>query len=77
MYLTPIVYPLSMIPEKFRFLYAINPMVSIIEVFRYSFFGNSSVTAKEIFIGVVVTMVLFISGVVVFSKKEKNCIDFI
>ena len=40
MYATPIVYPLSQVPEKYRTLYVLNPMVSIVESFRYAFLGT-------------------------------------
>lgn len=42
MFVSPIVYPTSMLPEKWRLVYAVNPMVSVVEGFRWSVFGSQS-----------------------------------
>jgi lipopolysaccharide transport system permease protein len=75
MYLTPIVYPLSQVPEKYRIIYAMNPMVSIIESFRAAFLGVSSVEPVHITVSVSMTLVIFVAGVVMFSRIEKTFMD--
>ena len=75
MYITPVVYPLTQVPEKYRMLYVLNPMVSIVESFRGAFLGVSSIEPSHIFISVIVTIGIFFTGVVLFSRIEKTFMD--
>ena len=75
MYLTPVVYPLSQVPENYRNLYVLNPMVSIVESFRGAFLGVSSIETHHILISVFVTMIIFIIGIILFSRIEKTFMD--
>jgi len=75
MYASPIVYPLSQVPEKYRTLYALNPMVSIVESFRYAFLGSGAIRMDHILISWGVTIVCLVLGVILFSKIEKTFMD--
>jgi len=75
MYATPIVYPLSIIPEKYRFLAAMNPMTSVVETFRGAFLGVSTITTDHIIVSVVVTIFIFIIGFLLFHRIEKSFMD--
>jgi lipopolysaccharide transport system permease protein len=75
MYLTPIVYPFSQVPEKYRIIYAINPMVSIVELFRAAFFGVSSIEPIHLFLSLTVTVIVLIAGVIMFSRLERTFMD--
>jgi lipopolysaccharide transport system permease protein len=75
MYITPVVYPLTQVPEKYRILYVLNPMVSIVESFRGAFLGGSSIEPSHILISVIVTMCIFFTGMVLFSRIEKTFMD--
>ena len=75
MYATPIVYPLSQVPEKFRMLYSLNPMVAIVESFRYAFLGSGVIQWEHIVISWTVTLVLLFCGIVLFSRVEKTFMD--
>ena len=75
MYITPVVYPLTQVPENYRNLYVLNPMVSIVESFRGAFLGVSSIEPHHILISVVVTISIFILGVILFSRIEKTFMD--
>jgi lipopolysaccharide transport system permease protein len=75
MYLTPVVYPLTQVPENYRNLYVLNPMVSIVESLRGAFLGVSSIETHHILISVSVTMIIFIIGVIFFSRIEKTFMD--
>ena len=75
MYATPVVYPLSLVPDRFKMLAAINPMVPIIELFKKAFLGAGTVDLKYMGISVVVTLVVLFSGVIVFNRMEKNFMD--
>jgi len=77
MYATPIVYPLSSVPEKWKFLFIINPMSPIIETFRYAFLGAGSINPLYISVSIIVTFVVFISGVILFNRIEKTFMDMV
>ena len=75
MYLTPVVYPLTQVPENYRNLYVLNPMVSIVESFRGAFIGVSSIEPQHILISMFVTMSIFVIGIILFSRIEKTFMD--
>jgi len=75
MYATPIVYPLSIVPENYRLLAALNPMTSIVEYFRSAFFGTSVVEPIHVAISVSITLMVFVTGIIMFSKIEKTFMD--
>ncbi len=75
MYATPIVYPMSQIPERWQWLYALNPMSSVIEIFRFAFLGSGSVNLQHLAISVGMTIFIFGLGIVLFSRIEKTFMD--
>ena len=77
MYLTPIVYPSSMVPDKFRFLYNLNPTVGIIEGFRWSILGARALDAEALLVSFVVSFLLLLSGLVYFKREERKLADII
>jgi len=77
MYASPVVYPLSQVPEKWRAVYLINPMASVIETFKFMFLGVGGVNFGEYAIGLAVTVVLLATGIILFSRIEKTFMDTI
>ena len=77
MFATPIVYPLSMIPQKWQALYSINPMVGIIEGFRWSLLGTGQPHMLSIGISLSVITLALIGGSVYFRKMERSFADVI
>lgn len=77
MYSSPIVYPLSALSPKVQFIISLNPLTSIIESLRYVFFSDSNITGFSIIYSISISVIVFISGLVVFNKVEKNFIDTI
>ncbi|MCB0395452.1 MAG: ABC transporter permease [Flavobacteriales bacterium] len=75
MFVTPVVYPLSMIPEQHRWWLSLNPMTTVIEGFRYAFLGTGNLDALSVGYSVGVTILLLLTGLVVFQKVEKSFID--
>ena len=75
MYLTPVVYPVSQIPESFRWAMLLNPVAPIVETFRYAFLGSGNFEWFFLLISAAVTAVLIILGMIVFNQVEKNFID--
>lgn len=75
MYATPIVYPLSMVPEKWRTIYGLNPVVPILESFKHAFFSTGMPSLTEYGISVATTIFLLFAGIFIFNKVEKNFVD--
>ena len=75
MYITPVVYPSSALPEKFQILAKINPLSSIFECFRYAYLGTGTFTITDLLISTLVIVFLFFTGVLVFNKIEKSFMD--
>lgn len=77
MYASSVVVPASKVPERFLYFYMMNPMASVIEMFRYSVFGVGVVNPICICISWAVTLAVFFGGVILFSKIEKSFMDTI
>ncbi len=77
MYATPIVYPLSMVPERFKLLYSLNPAVGLIEGFRWAVLGKGTLDTTSLTISVVVTVVLLVGGLLWFRREERQFADVI
>jgi len=75
MYATPVVYPLSQIPEQYRVYFALNPMTCVVEGFRQIFLGTSSIEAQQVLASWLVTLGLLFLSVVLFSRVEKTFMD--
>lgn len=75
MYITPVVYPVSALPEKFRFLVYFNPLSSVFECFRYAFLGAGSFELISIIWSSVFITLILIIGTVIFNKVEKSFMD--
>lgn len=76
MYATPIVYPISMVPEgKLRMLLLANPMTSIIEAFKYATLGQGYFSWTVLGYSFVFMIVLLLIGVVIFNKVQRSFMD--
>lgn len=75
MYATPIVYPLSMVPEKWRSLYMLNPVVPVLEGFKHAFFSTGMPSFTEYGISIATTFILLFGGILVFNLVERNFVD--
>ena len=75
MFATPIIYPLSAIPEKYQFLVLANPVSPLIESFRNALLGVGPVRPDLLLYSLVWTVVVFALGIIVFNKVEKNFMD--
>ena len=77
MFATPIVYPASMVPERFRLIYALNPMTGIIEGFRSALLGTVAFPWTMLAISTVISLVVFLCGIVYFKQVERYFADII
>lgn len=75
MYATPIVYPLSKVPEGWKWLFALNPMTSIVETFRRAFLGSGVVEGWRMGLSVLITAALMVVAVCAFNRVEKTFVD--
>jgi lipopolysaccharide transport system permease protein len=74
---TPIAYPSSLIAEFWRPLYALNPMVGVVEGFRWALLGTNTAPGPMILVSSVAAMLLLVSGVLVFRRMERNLADVV
>ena len=77
MYATPVIYPLSSMPEKYKWLIALNPMTSIIETFRYGVLGVGSFSWYYLAYTSIFSIVILVVGTIIFNKTEKTFMDTI
>jgi lipopolysaccharide transport system permease protein len=75
MYATPIVYPLSIVPEKYKWIILANPVTSIVETFKFAFLGIGDFNIWHLGYSLIFTVILFFIGLVVFHKVEKSFMD--
>lgn len=75
MYVTPVVYPISALPEKLRFLVYFNPLSSVFECFRYAFLGSGNFSLANLGVSSVFIVIILIVGTVIFNKVEKSFMD--
>jgi len=77
MYASPVAYPVSLVPQKWRLLYSLNPMVGVIEGFRWALLGKGSLDPVMLALSLVVVSALFFGGVVFFKRTEQTFADVI
>ena len=75
MYATPVIYPVSSIPEQFRWIILANPMTSIVETFRYAFLGAGTVSWNQLLYSFGFMFVVVFLGSVVFNRVEQTFMD--
>jgi lipopolysaccharide transport system permease protein len=77
MYASPVIYPLSAAPEKYRDLISLNPLCGLIETFRYGFIGAGEFYPGAFAYSVAFAIGVFFFGLIVFNRVEKNFVDTI
>ena len=75
MYATPVIYPLSSLPEKYKWLILANPMSAVVESFRYAFLGSGTFRWEYLGYSALVTALILVVGTVIFNKVEKSFTD--
>lgn len=77
MFATPVIYPVTMIPQKYRWILSLNPMGGIIEAFRASVLGHQPVNWSLLAISSVIAALIFITGLLYFRRVERSFADVI
>jgi lipopolysaccharide transport system permease protein len=75
MYATPVIYPLSAVAEKHRWLVLVNPMSAIVEAFRYAFLGSGVFDPFYLVYSLVATLVILFVGILLFNHVERTFMD--
>ena len=77
LFLTPVVYPSSLIPEPWRIVYGLNPMVGVVEGFRWSLLGTGHPPGPMMLASTLVAVSWFLSGIIWFRTREQTFVDTI
>jgi lipopolysaccharide transport system permease protein len=77
MFATPVVYPARLVPEQFRTLYGLNPMVSVIEGFRWSLLGTAEAPGAMLAVSAATVFLLLVTGLLYFRRLERSFADVI
>jgi lipopolysaccharide transport system permease protein len=81
MYATPVIYGSTLIPERFRFLLALNPMTVVVEGFRWSLLGQTAPASQTsiwiLILSLIMVAVVLITGLIFFRRTERTFADII
>jgi lipopolysaccharide transport system permease protein len=77
LFVTPVAYSSSLVPAKWQTIYGINPMVGVVEGFRWALLGKSSPAAPMLIVSVAVTIILLVGGLFYFRRMEKSFADIV
>jgi lipopolysaccharide transport system permease protein len=77
MFATPIAYPSSLLPERWRAVYALNPMVGVVEGFRWALLGTQTAPGPMILVSSVAALAILVSGAFYFRRMEKQFADVV
>lgn len=75
MYASPVVYPLSEVPEKYKYILLLNPVTSIIESFKFMFLGGGYWNIGALLYSLIFMMVILLIGIIVFKRVERTFMD--
>ena len=77
MYATPIIYPLSVAPAKYRFILELNPLTPIFEAFKHGWLGVGAMSWTGLLYSALFMVVSLFAGIVIFSREERTFMDTI
>ena len=77
MFASPVVYPVSMLPEKYHLVYALNPMAGVIEGFRSALLGTVAFPTQMLLVSTLASILLFVAGALYFRQTERYFADVI
>jgi lipopolysaccharide transport system permease protein len=77
MYACPVVYPIEALPQTAQRIINLNPLTQIIQLVRFSFFNSVSIDWIYVLFTVLVSILVLLSGLIIFNRVEKNFIDTI
>lgn len=75
MYVSPVIYPVSAVPERYRWVLRLNPLSPVLEGFRRGFLGVGSVSVAQLEVSFAVMLVVLAAGVMLFTRVERTFMD--
>ncbi len=76
-FITPVVYSSNVVPERWRALYGLNPMVGVVEGFRWAILGSGNGPDSMVFVSGAVALAIFVTGIIWFRRRERTFVDAI
>ena len=77
MYASPVVYPASLVPAEFQWIYALNPIVGVIEGFRWALFSHGHPPGVLVLLSASASIALFVTGSLFFKRMERSFADVV
>jgi lipopolysaccharide transport system permease protein len=77
MYVTPVIYPTTLVPDRYRWLYDLNPMTGVVEGFRWALFGEQAPSAGSLVASVLISSTLVVCGSFFFRRTERTIMDMV
>jgi lipopolysaccharide transport system permease protein len=77
MFASPVAYPSTLVPTRWRWLYGLNPMAGVVEGFRWALTGNGQAPGVLVLVSAASVLLLFIGGVIYFQKMEGTIADMV
>jgi lipopolysaccharide transport system permease protein len=77
LFASPVAYPSSLVPETWRWLYGLNPMVGVIDGFRWALLGDVPAPGPSLLVSVMAVAVILVGGLVYFRRTERSLVDVI
>jgi lipopolysaccharide transport system permease protein len=77
MYLSPVIYPVSLVPPPFQFVYQLNPMTGVIQGFRWALLGSGETPGGMFALSVVLVVLSLVSGAYIFRRTERTIVDIL
>ncbi len=76
MYVTPIIYPISLVPENYQIILRLNPLTSLVEIYRWMFLGTGTIPPVfQLFLSALVAILLWLLGAIAFKNMENKIAD--
>jgi lipopolysaccharide transport system permease protein len=77
LFVTPIAYPASIIPEEWQLIYALNPMAGVVEGFRWALLGSNTAPSPMIAVSATISVMILITGLFYFRRMERTFADIV
>jgi len=77
LFVTPIAYSSTLVPERWRTLYGLNPMAGVVEGFRWALLGKTGATGVLVGVSALIVSVMFVGGLVYFRRMERTFADVV
>jgi len=77
LFVTPVVYSSSLVPERWQVVYGLNPMVGVVEGFRWALLGAGKGPSPMLIVSAVIAVALFVTGIIWFQRREQTFVDML